>query len=167
MSAEAEQQIQRVLAEHRSFHNSAGWNGSPDPSDWHNILPTCDCNDPIIRTNPDESLWQVHRAHVAAKVAEALAAQVPEGDERCNEFGHLMSLHLTTGCTFHTPAQVPDISARVEAKVDLWIAAAKALREQAAAMSSDRRGPRLNAADQYDYFAAELRALLDRPNGSE
>jgi hypothetical protein len=134
-----EQQIQRVLGEHvfRLAHRA---NCLP--------MPGCSCGWTRPGTLPkDATPMSAHRAHVAYKVAEALAAQVREGclfpDCGATSVGD---------CGRCSPAQVPDISARVRELADEW----------------ERAGERLQgvpAAQTWLIVATRLRALLDDSAG--
>lgn len=73
-------EITKVLAEHRRFWMSAGWIGSPDPSDWRNLAYRCQCNQKIHEASHDEgSVAVAHRAHLATILAPLVEQARQEG----------------------------------------------------------------------------------------
>ncbi len=68
--------IQQVLADHPALTTGAGWKGSPDPTDWHNIEPMCrGCrvrlNVPLGRHEGVEGR-EAMQEHQATKIAERI-----------------------------------------------------------------------------------------------
>lgn len=66
-----------VLEEHRRIETGARWNGSPDPTNWRNIVRRCSCGErlsewPWRSRDPQEA--RRHREHVAEAVVAALTA---------------------------------------------------------------------------------------------
>jgi uncharacterized protein (DUF2336 family) len=103
-----EEQAAEVLAAHRHYRVTAGWNGSPDPRNYRNMAETCTCGERVcdlVASKADAD--KAHRAHVAEALAPLFAEERRKGaEEALREAADDLDRRAFGGTAFNAAARI-------------------------------------------------------------